>query len=126
MGCPNNYGIFVNLAKIKDSKPTKLNSVLPRVSIGDRVHVKHKRQYGTLRFVGIASFDDGCWYGVELDEPMGTNNGFGDDNMQYFECDDYYGIFCQSKNIEPDNKAKNKMKPKHNAQKASSDLGQIG
>merc|ERR1712174_121817 len=100
-------------AKIKDSKPTKLNSILPRVTIGDRVHVKHKRQYGTLKFVGIASFDDGCWYGIELEEPMGANNGC-DDDRRYFECDDYYGIFCQSKNIEADKKEKNNstIKPK--------------
>merc|ERR1712228_7119 len=42
---------------------------------------------------------------------------------QYFECEDYYGIFCQTKNIEPD-KAK-KMKPKQLPHKASSDIGQI-
>lgn len=97
--CFDKYGIFVTANKIKKSEPTQFNEVLPRVCIGERVHVKHKRQHGILRFVGIVEFQQGCWYGVELEEPLGKNNGCVDDR-QYFQCMEYYGIFCQVKNIE--------------------------
>ena len=97
--CDNKCGIFVTANKIKSSIPTQHNQALPRVSIGDKVHVKHKRQHGILRFVGIVEFQQGCWYGVELDDPLGKNNGCVDDR-QYFECEQYYGIFCQSNHIE--------------------------
>eukprot|EP01084_Bolivina_argentea_P178067 307848_1 len=65
--CPDNYGIFVTAHKIQKSEATSLNESLPRVCIGDRVNVTTCAQEGTVKFVGIVDFEDGCWYGVELD-----------------------------------------------------------
>eukprot|EP01084_Bolivina_argentea_P255992 430824_1 len=125
--CTNNHGIFVKVQKIKKSEATQLNAVLPRVSIGDRVKVKDKRQHGILRFVGITEFDKGSFYGVELEEPLGENDGSVNDR-QYFECSDYYGIFCKLNNIEQATIGKvggNKLKPKKQAFKSNSDIASI-
>eukprot|EP00484_Ammonia_sp_Unknown_P030416 CAMPEP_0197036816 /NCGR_PEP_ID=MMETSP1384-20130603/14199_1 /TAXON_ID=29189 /ORGANISM="Ammonia sp." /LENGTH=1484 /DNA_ID=CAMNT_0042467033 /DNA_START=103 /DNA_END=4557 /DNA_ORIENTATION=+ len=126
--CFDNYGVFVTANKIKHSEPTQLNQVLPRACIGDRVYVKNKRQHGTLKFVGIVDFADGCWYGVELEEPMGENNGTSNGRL-YFECMDYYGVFCQSKDIQSKRAARQTQKKaltvKKTEVRAKSDLSQI-
>ena len=98
--CHDKFGVFVPPHKIRKSEATQLNSVLPRVCIGDRVYVADKHQHGILRFVGVVHFDAGCRYGVELEEPLGDNNGAIDDERQYFECEDYCGVFCESKHLE--------------------------
>ena len=97
--CFENYGIFVTTSKIIKSEPTQFNAVLPRVCIGDRIYVKDHRFYGIVQFVGTIDDKEGCWYGIELEDPMGEHNGsLGD--RQYFECQDFCGIFCEAKNIE--------------------------
>ena len=49
-------------------------AVKPAVKVGDRVVVSgHK--VGTARYVGTTEFAKGDWVGVELDEPLGKNDG---------------------------------------------------
>lgn len=45
--------------------------------MGDRVIVSSSRgsKAGTLRFVGNTDFAPGVWAGVELDDPLGKNDG---------------------------------------------------
>lgn len=45
--------------------------------IGDRVIVSSSRgsKAGTLRYVGVTEFASGVWAGVELDDPLGKNDG---------------------------------------------------
>lgn len=47
------------------------------VRMGDRVIVSSSRgsKAGTLRFVGNTDFATGVWAGVELDDPLGKNDG---------------------------------------------------
>lgn len=47
------------------------------VRMGDRVIVSSSRgsKAGTLRFVGTTDFAPGMWAGVELDDPLGKNDG---------------------------------------------------
>ncbi|CAF1236539.1 unnamed protein product [Adineta ricciae] len=53
---------------------------------------------GTIRFVGKTSFKEGIWYGVELDEPVGKNNGTFD-GIAYFQCPDKHGVFVRRDKI---------------------------
>lgn len=45
--------------------------------MGDRVIVSSSRgsKAGTLRYVGVTEFATGVWAGVELDDPIGKNDG---------------------------------------------------
>ena len=60
--------------------------------IGDIVKVGTKR--GTVRFVGETKFAAGAWYGVELEHPVGKNNGSINGEV-YFECEPNHGLFVK-------------------------------
>ena len=46
----------------------------PAVKVGDRVVVSGNK-IGSVRYVGMTDFANGDWVGVELDEPLGKNDG---------------------------------------------------
>lgn len=55
--------------------------------LGDRVIVSSSRgsKAGTLRYVGVTEFAPGVWGGVELDDPLGKNDGSVDGKRCVFE-----------------------------------------
>ncbi|CAH2086257.1 unnamed protein product [Euphydryas editha] len=63
--------------------------------IGDRVIVSSSRgsKAGTLRYVGVTEFASGVWAGVELDDPLGKNDG-SVDGKRYFDCAPRFGLFA--------------------------------
>lgn len=76
--CRPLHGVFTKLEKI-----TKINKVNVThhndgsstvLEIGDRVVVSGTK-IGTVRYVGATGFAKGEWAGVELDEPLGKNDG---------------------------------------------------
>ncbi len=82
------YGITPNL--IKD------------YSIGSRVIVNTGHSIldkpGIIRFFGKISVREDEWYGIELEEPIGKNNGSIDGHV-YFECPNQHGIFVRRNKI---------------------------
>ena len=67
--------------------------------MGSRVLVKDRNVRGTVRFTGNTHFSAGKWIGVELDEPVGKNNGSVAGRV-YFLCDDDHGIFVRQNQID--------------------------
>jgi len=60
--------------------------------IGAQVSIKGYACNGTIRFVGVMGGDPKFRIGIELDEPLGKNNG-SNQGTQYFECEQDHGIF---------------------------------
>lgn len=60
--------------------------------VGERVVTSRQGQRleGTLRYVG--TIGDREWAGIELDQPVGLNNGTAKGH-QYFSCADNHGLF---------------------------------
>ena len=59
-------------------------------------------QHGTIRFGGITEFQPGQWAGIELDEPIGKNDGsYG--GIRYFTCKSKFGLFVPMHRISKDN-----------------------
>ncbi|XP_075033980.1 CAP-Gly domain-containing linker protein 1 isoform X1 [Mixophyes fleayi] len=62
------------------------------LKLGDRVLVSGSKA-GVIRFLGQTDFAKGEWCGVELDEPLGKNDG-AVAGTRYFQCQSKYGLFA--------------------------------
>ena len=66
-----------------------------RFRIGD--YVKVKGESGRIRYIGTTKFAAGTWFGVELERPVGKNNG-SVQGVLYFQCqssDGLHGVFVK-------------------------------
>ncbi|KAK0058804.1 CAP-Gly domain-containing linker protein 1 [Biomphalaria pfeifferi] len=62
------------------------------VKVNDRVLVSGSKP-GILRYIGETDFAKGIWAGVELDEPLGKNDG-AVAGKRYFDCKPLHGLFA--------------------------------
>lgn len=60
--------------------------------IGDGVMVAGQKN-GIVRFIGRTQFAAGVWLGIELDQPVGKNDG-SVSGIRYFDCKPSYGVFA--------------------------------
>ncbi|CAD5112228.1 DgyrCDS1458 [Dimorphilus gyrociliatus] len=80
------------IAQMNDRIPSKVTLQSLGLKIGDKVIVGGVKS-GTLRFCGTTQFAQGIWAGIELDEPVGKNDG-SIGGVTYFHCSKEYGIFA--------------------------------
>jgi ankyrin repeat protein/tetratricopeptide (TPR) repeat protein len=67
--------------------------------VGARVAVQHLGgALGTVRFVGGVHYAKGEWAGVELDEPLGKNDG-SVKGVRYFDAADKRGLFAKAADL---------------------------
>lgn len=66
-------------------------------AVGQKVELNDGRR-GIVRFIGTASFSEGQWVGIELEEPTGKNDGVVQ-GKRYFQCPNLHGLFCRSSGI---------------------------
>ncbi|KAJ1872717.1 hypothetical protein LPJ55_002875 [Coemansia sp. RSA 990] len=69
---------------------------LAGATIGQAVEVQGNR--GVIRFSGPTEFASGRWFGVELDQPQGKNDG-SVKGKRYFECAPMHGVFVRSSQV---------------------------
>ncbi|KAG5450353.1 CAP-GLY domain-containing linker protein 1 [Clonorchis sinensis] len=67
--------------------------------LGDRVQISGGR-VGVLRFLGPTEFAAGEWAGIELDEPLGKNDG-SVGGKRYFACKPNFGLFAAANKLMP-------------------------
>ena len=72
--------------------PSAVESMSKNPHVGDKVTIGGVKQ-GTVRFVGTLNFAEGEWYGIELDDGDGKNDG-SVEGIQYFTCPPNHGIFA--------------------------------
>ncbi|KAK5583170.1 hypothetical protein RB653_004761 [Dictyostelium firmibasis] len=74
------------------------------IKVGDRCKVvsddptNYDERLGKVQFVGTVEFSSGVWVGVELDLPLGKNDG-SVKGKKYFQCTQKYGCFAKPKNV---------------------------
>ncbi|XP_072227561.1 CAP-Gly domain-containing linker protein 1 isoform X2 [Leuresthes tenuis] len=74
------------------SDPDSMKKNRRELRLGDRVLVGGTKA-GVVRFLGETEFAKGEWCGVELDEPLGKNDG-AVAGSRYFQCLPRYGLFA--------------------------------
>lgn len=68
--------------------------------LGQRVSIDNGRFEGILKYYGRVQFQEGLWAGVELDQPLGKNDG-SISGIRYFHCSPNHGIFVGVHRIQP-------------------------
>uniref|UniRef100_UPI00358EE188 CAP-Gly domain-containing linker protein 1 isoform X2 n=1 Tax=Myxine glutinosa TaxID=7769 RepID=UPI00358EE188 len=84
------HGGSQSVGNLSESGSLKRNE--RELKLCDRVLVGGTKA-GVVRFLGDTDFAKGEWCGVELDEPLGKNDG-AVAGTRYFQCQPRYGLFA--------------------------------
>lgn len=68
-----------------------------RLKIGQTIQLNDNRT-GLIRFLGETAFKEGDWVGIDLDEPLGKNDG-SVAGERYFDCETQHGVFARATGI---------------------------
>lgn len=83
-----------------DHPPTPANA-RQIYSPGMRCEVQPGGRRGRIAYYGPMAGLKGNWIGVDLDEPLGSNDGKGPDGIEYFTCKGAgYGCFTKHYNVQ--------------------------
>ena len=63
-------------------------------TVGEMLYINSYKSFGTVRYVGTTDFASGVWVGLELNSPIGKNDGTVK-GKRYFPCQPQYGIFVR-------------------------------
>nr|XP_014288961.1 restin homolog isoform X2 [Halyomorpha halys] len=82
------------------SPPSTATNTSSEAKVGDRVIVMSTQgsKIGILRYRGTTGFAPGEWCGVELDDPLGKNDG-SVEGIRYFQCQPKYGLFAPAAKV---------------------------
>eukprot|EP00358_Blepharisma_japonicum_P002223 CAMPEP_0202947108 /NCGR_PEP_ID=MMETSP1395-20130829/10723_1 /ASSEMBLY_ACC=CAM_ASM_000871 /TAXON_ID=5961 /ORGANISM="Blepharisma japonicum, Strain Stock R1072" /LENGTH=217 /DNA_ID=CAMNT_0049648133 /DNA_START=59 /DNA_END=712 /DNA_ORIENTATION=+ len=70
------------------------------IQVGNRCKINPGDKRGTVRYVGkIPEAQPGYWVGIELDEPLGKNDGCVKET-RYFQTEKNHGIFVRPNSVE--------------------------
>merc|ERR1711937_698937 len=81
-------GIFLRPEKLEIETPNQPTSPAP-ASPTQRAD----SESDAVRFAGTTEFKEGIWVGIELNEPVGKNDG-SVMGVQYFKCPPKFGLFA--------------------------------
>eukprot|EP00163_Fabomonas_tropica_P002187 TRINITY_DN11644_c0_g1_i2.p1 TRINITY_DN11644_c0_g1~~TRINITY_DN11644_c0_g1_i2.p1 ORF type:complete len:257 (-),score=72.86 TRINITY_DN11644_c0_g1_i2:143-913(-) len=79
-------------------------SCIEGITVGSRCEVTpategdNMKKRGEVKFAGKVDFASGYWVGVQLDEPLGKNDG-SVKGKKYFSCPPKYGIFARPSKV---------------------------
>ncbi|XP_034536081.1 kinesin-like protein KIF13B isoform X2 [Notolabrus celidotus] len=85
---------FERLEIFVDDEERSQESTLPDWLTDGAYVTVGSNKAGTVRYVGVTQFADGVWVGVELDTPVGKNDGSVGVH-RYFNCKPGYGVLVR-------------------------------
>ena len=84
-----------------DEHPPTPTNATSLYYLGQRCEVQPGGRRGVIKYYGSMAGLQGNWIGVDLDEPLGHNDGTGIDGVRYFESKgENYGCFSKHYNVE--------------------------
>ena len=78
--------------------PMQTINIITEDDIGKRCRIENYDCEGVLRFVGKHATKKGLRCGIELDKPVGNNNGTVNGH-EYFKTEENKGILCVPKKV---------------------------
>jgi len=95
---------LVNTTAADTSTTTHVKTISAEPSASQELHVGDQvvvsgTKYGVLKYLGKIHVAEGIWCGIQLDEPLGKNDG-SVSGKRYFTCQQRYGLFSPLTRVE--------------------------